>query len=93
MNSALKTIKNTLEMLPDNVLLEVIEDEWWYDEEDSEVCWGWTGGGWDYTGYITEGYTEMYDLFMCNVDVETGTWMTYVFLQEKRLTTNPEEEA
>lgn len=92
MNSALKTIKNALEVLPNNVLLNVIEDEWWYDEEDSYIAWGWKDGGWDYSGRITEGYTEMYDLFMCNIDNETGTWVSYVFLQEKRLTTNPEEE-
>jgi len=92
MNSALKTIKNALEVLPNNALLEVVEDEWYYDEVNSYIHWSWERGGWNYSGRITEGHTEMYDLFMCNVDVETGTWVSYVFLQEKRLTTNPEEE-
>jgi hypothetical protein len=91
MNSALKTIKNALEVLPDNVLLEVVEDEWYYDEESSEVCWGWTSGGWDYTARITEGHTEIYDLFMCNVDTCAITWVSYIFLQDKRLATNPED--
>ncbi len=92
MNSALKTIKNALEVLPSNVLLDVIETNWYYDEENSDIAWDWEDGGWNYSGRITERHTEMYDLFMCNIDTETGTWTTYVFLQEKRLTTNPEEE-
>jgi len=97
MNSALKTIKNALEVLPDSVLLEVIEDKWYYDEEDSYVYWQGEDehngeyDAWVCSGRITEGHTEMYDLFMCNIDTETGTWATYIFLQEKRLATNPEE--
>jgi hypothetical protein len=93
MNSALKTIKKALEVLPSNVLLEAIDCEWYYDEEgDSEVYWEWEDGGWNYSGRITEGYTEMYGLFMCNVDIQTGTWMSFVFSQDKRLMDNPEED-
>jgi hypothetical protein len=94
MNSALKTIKNALEVLPDNVSLEVLEYEWYYDEERSSVYWQGedTSGCWACRGSVTGDCTEMYGLFMCNMYIEPHRLTTHVFLQEKRLMTNPEEE-
>ena len=93
MNSALKTIKKALEVLPNNVLLEVVETNWYYSESGSYLYRGWDEeiGDFTYSDYITEGHTEMYDLFMCNIDTQTGTHMTLVLLQDKRLGEHPHE--
>lgn len=74
------------------ILFGSLDTHWCLSKDKKSIYW--VDGRDDdlYSGYLPEGFTRKEDFLVANIDIQQGTWCTYVFPLEKELTVEEFEE-